>query len=212
MGIQEDNIKTILKNAGYNITEGILPCPQKDDLLKSEFTDEFQKIYENLGGILESYPLNLGKWDFEVESIAVELDELLHFNRYRLVTLKSKLYKALPAFPMEEYREYCRRFEGECLKAGSYGGKWTNESCEEQFGKGSVPGVLTGAGAPRWKQRAFYDFAKDASLLVIGVPVARISVWDRLEIEDSIYSLGDILDDVNEAAAKPIYELIKSRV
>ncbi|MHA7678588.1 DUF7255 family protein [Cupriavidus sp. PET2-C1] len=40
-------------------------------------------------------------------------------------------------------------------------GSGHNRSCERQFGVGSAQKILEGAGAPRRKQRAFYDFVKD---------------------------------------------------
>lgn len=50
-----------------------------------------------LGGIEEHYNYR-GKVDLVFDNMIVELDEQLHFNRYRLKTLESSLYDLLPKF------------------------------------------------------------------------------------------------------------------
>jgi hypothetical protein len=50
----------------------------------SAFIDLWEVAFSN--------PLRLSAWDLEFDGIAVELDEHLHFNRYRGLTLKSPRY------------------------------------------------------------------------------------------------------------------------
>lgn len=149
----------------------------------------------NLG---EHRRVNLGerrRWDIVFDGIAVELDEQLHFNRYRALTLGSGVYRRLPNFPAAGYATLCRQREAACLRAGSYGGKWSNPSCERQFGPAGPLGDLQGAGAPRWKQRAFYDFLKDLAPLALGLPVARLAIWEPLPGDPGGRLLGACLDD-----------------
>ncbi len=77
-----------------------------------------------------------------MNGVAIELDEELHFNRYRELTLRSEVYQRLSGFPLEAYRDHARSREDECKKAGSYGGKWTNRSCEKQLDRVEVGGHL----------------------------------------------------------------------
>ena len=49
-------------------------------------------VYRELGGVLDKFPARLGQWDINVDGIAVELDEELHFNRYRTLTLNSSIF------------------------------------------------------------------------------------------------------------------------
>jgi len=212
MGKREDTFGDILEASGVRTTTGFLQYPKKDDIYESDINNEIQNIYEKLGGLLNPFPLNLRKWDIEVEDIAVELDELLHFNRYRLQTLNSSLYSKLQKFPISEYKSYCNSYESNCLSAGSYGGKWTNNSCQKQFGEGSAPGDLSGNGSPRWKQRAFYDFVKDFNPILYGVPMVRISIWDKIQVNGSTFNVGQILDNEMYNAGEQLFELIKSRV
>jgi hypothetical protein len=166
MGDRQDKLVSLLSLTNAQLSSGSLPYPSYLDISSSKFKDEIMRVYSALGGIMCNFPLNLRKWDIEADGIAVELDEDLHFNRYRRLTLHSKIYDGLPCFPRSEYMSYCSGHESDCLKAGSYGGKWTNNSCEAQFGEAATKGDLTGNGSPRWKQRAFYDFAKDLTPLL----------------------------------------------
>ena len=186
------------------VSQRTLKSPKADNVTASVLKPEIELVYCSLGGILPSISLNLYQWDLEFDGIAVELDEDLHFNRYRSITLKSAIYERLPRFPLKAYQRYCSQYEKRCLQAGaSPYGKWSSNGSEVQFGEASKPGVLPAEvtdmqrGSPRWKQRAFYDFVKDLSPLLIHVPVVRVAVWDA--VED-----GDRSRTVNEVLAVPL--------
>ncbi|MGG5905123.1 DUF7255 family protein [Sphingobacterium daejeonense] len=154
-------------------------------------------MYKKLGGIQIDIPFNYRKWDISTDSFTIELDEELHFNRYRLSTLNSKIYTQSPLrniLDIHNYMAHCVNYEGNCLKAGGYSGKWKNDSTEKQFLRSNAFGNLEGNGSSRWKQRAFYDFAKDISSLFINVPFYRISIYENF----NGLSIGDILDNENE--------------
>jgi hypothetical protein len=212
MGKREIALRQLL--LGGTAETRSLPFPGREEIMRLPLKDELQRVYLRLGGIQTEFPLHQkkGSWDIEWNGVAVELDEKLHFNRYRAVTLTSSLYKDLSNFPLEEYQAYCTQFEQQCLKAGGYGGKWSNPSCERQFGTASPSGVLSGNGSPRWKQRAFYDFVKDLSPIVLGVPLARVAVWDDVTVGSKTYTLGTMLDKGIGEAAAAVSELVKSRI
>jgi hypothetical protein len=90
----------------------------------------------------------------------------------------------------DAYRTYCAKNEPRCLEAGSWGKRWTNESCARMFAGGHT-GHLEGPGAPRWKQRAFYDAIKD-SVVGSGIDLAfaRVAIYDPVD--------GAVLEDVLE--------------
>lgn len=111
----------------------------------------------------------------------VELDEQLHFNRYRAITLGAFAYTSLPRFPVLAYQQFCETKESACLKSGSGQGRWLNNSTEGHFGPSGPRGDLSGSGSSRWKQRALYDFMKDVTQLGgQGPMLARIAIWDTL--------------------------------
>lgn len=187
--------------------------PTLEMLKSSGLIEDLQKVYSELGGRLNELPLRTGKWDFEVDGIAIEFDEQLHFNRYRATTLQSSIYLRLPGFPLAEYQRLCSDRESHCLKAGSYRGKWTKPSCEKQFGPGGSAGSLCTEGAPRWKQRAFYDMIKDTAPLTLDFPFARLSIWDTVFVGGQEELLKDILEKWEGGAIKrALRELMLRRV
>jgi hypothetical protein len=129
----------------------------------------------------------------------------------RAITLGSPLYSTLPEFPLDAYRCYCADFESKCLGAGSYGGKWSNVSCERQFGSAGAFKDLEGNGAPRWKQRAFYDFVKDLSPLLINVKVVRVAIWDRIADGGASRPVHDILSRPTAKSAEALAAFIRER-
>jgi hypothetical protein len=182
VGKIQDNLERLLRDARASISSGEIPYPRRSDIKSSKYVEEVERVYRELGGVKLAFPLRLGQWDLEVNNAAVELDEYLHFNRYRAQTLRSSAYQDLTSFPLALYKTYCKSCEERCRRAGSYGKKWTSDSSESQFGPGSDPGNLSGKGAPRLKQRAFYDFVKDLTPLVLGEPLVRVAVWDTVEV------------------------------
>ncbi len=125
--------------------------------------------------------------------------------------LASRGYAQLPSFPLNAYWRYCSDHAAACLDAGSYGGKWSNASCEAQCGVASRPRCLCGNGAPRWKQRAFYDFIKDLSPLLIGVSVVRIAIWDLVADEMGTRAVKDVLIAPSKGSSTALAVLIRER-
>lgn len=144
------------------------------------------------------------------------MDEYLHFNRYRRITLESAIYDKLLKFPLALYNEWCEPdgvAEQKCLQAGSYGGKWHNESTDRQFGISNVPGNLSGNGSSRWKQRAFNDYRKDVLPLLTNRPLVRISIYDKIKTNIGELAVGQILNAPDFMAySAPIIALIESRL
>jgi hypothetical protein len=166
---------------------------------------EVLRLFELLGGVGASPALRTGPWDIAcADGVLVELDEQLHFNRYRAVTLGSEWSPMLPWYVT--YVEQTVAHEGDCLKTGSYGRKWSNTSCERLFGSAAEPGILAGAGSPRWKQRALYDAMKDAS--VGQVRLARLSVFDDV----GGIALGSALDRPGRLNLEALRDLFDVRL
>ncbi len=184
---------------------GIKPKVPRGASLPPAAATEILDLYRRLGGALATPSFRPGPWDLAFDGdIVVELDEELHFNRYRLLTLDSSWYRRIGW--VAAYRRFCAENEGECLTAGDWGKRWTNPSCELMFGAPGRPGQLDGAGAPRWKQRALYDAIKDLAPLAAPLRVVRVSVYDRVDertlaeclrrpASTDIPALGALLDE-----------------
>jgi hypothetical protein len=121
-------------------------------------------------------------------------------------------YACLGCFPLEAYRRLCSEREDECLRAGGYGGKWSNASTEVQFGKAASPKDFSANGSPRRKQRAFYDFVKDLSPLMIGVTVVRISIWDTVLEYGHMRLVKDVLMLPSKASSVALATLVQQRL
>lgn len=167
------------------------PRPQVADLTKPLST-EVLDLYRRLGGTQDDPAFRPGGWDLSFDGgLVVELDEELHFNRYRAATLETSWSSALPW--RANYRSFCEEHERRCLQAGRWGKRWTNPSTARLF-SGGEPGDLE-AGAPRWKQRALYDSLKDlVPVLDLGIRIARVSIYDLVDgvaVEDILAGVGN---------------------
>ena len=141
----------------------------------SVYYDEIVNVYHRLGGILTTIPARVGEYDIDTPNFIIELDEENHFNRYRLSTLQSDVYNDNHNLDVELYKGYCKSYENKCRTYGQYA---SSDSTNKQFGKSVVDGDLEDVNRTRWKQRAFYDYIKDITSLVIGVPIIRISIYE----------------------------------
>ena len=178
MGKRQDYLKEICQE---RFDEGSHIKPSKSELLDSKYYNIIETVYRNLNGQQSIPPTRFGPWDIEMKDFIIELDEERHFNRYRETTLKSELYLNWKSFDIEKYRLFCTKFEQKCLSAAGWSGNWKNNSTEKQFEKSNTEKELAGNGSSRWKQRAYYDFVKDVSSQIMGVPIIRISIYDTID-------------------------------
>lgn len=172
-------LRELLTNAGVKPATAVPPRPRLADLPEAVRT-ELLALYRTLGGLQETPKLLPGGWDLVfADDFVVELDEELHFNRYRATTLEASWAAEAPW--TEAYRSHCGDHEGRCLRSGAWGRRWTNASSAQMF-SGGPEGDLTGDGAPRWKQRAIYDVLKDAVVLLPAAPaLARVATHDKVD-------------------------------
>ena len=152
-------------------------------MLGTDMKKEVDRVYSDLGGLLPEAPFRFAKYDVDLEDFIIELDEQEHFNRFRLKTLESSIYKQFNNFNVVEYKSFCRKYEYHCRK---HGGFWENASTKKQFSQSEIDGQQ---GATRWKQRAFYDFVKDAYSITTNVPIIRVSIYETV----NGYTINDLI-------------------
>lgn len=156
----------------------------------SIYHKEIEEMYLLLGGIQKYYPTGYKGYDLQSENFIIELDEERHFNRYRLLTLKSNFYSNHESFIVDDYIDFCTKYENCCLASANWKKNWTTDSSEIQFGSSNIEGCLQDPGSARWKQRAFYDFLRDVSCKLINVPLIRVSIWEQVDsVKDLNYYL-----------------------
>ena len=203
-GARAANLSALLVAAGLRPAPAP-PAPRLHRALSS--AAEIDGLYRALGGTLDEPTLRPGAWDLSFEGgLVVELDEELHFNRYRSATLQPTWGASLPW--RADYLRYCAEHEPACLAAATWGKRWTNPSCARLFGEGGAPGHLAGAGAPRWKQRALYDAMKDAPAVEGVVQLARVATVDHV----GGVLLGHVLEGRAEAEPEAVANLVRQRL
>jgi hypothetical protein len=202
-----DYIAEILSAEGVKVTEGeVLPLTEAR-LRKAGLYDEVANVFRKLGGE-GPVPLPEVKCDLKVADIPFFLDTDLHFNRYRLITLRADFYSVWTAFPLEKYRRFCRMYEKECLKAGQRSGIWSNDQAEKFFGEASAAGDFFANGAPGWKLRAFKDLLQDASVLLIDRQPIRVPVYEQALTSGKLVKLQKLFESRNQQSTEVLQKFL----
>lgn len=210
MGSFQQALRAVLAQAG-SAKGGEAPRPRKSHIEKSPFEDCFLSAFKSLGGVCYEEVNFPGPWDIEFDGLCVELDEALHFNRFRRVTLLSPVYESLKCFPVCGYRLFCEKFELACSAQGRQENAWSNTGSIKQFGLGGDRKDKADFNAPRWRQRALYDFMKDLSPLVLGLPMARIAIYDEVQDAHGVRSVAAILKSPAADSGLALASLIRQR-
>ncbi len=200
-------LRELLKEAGFQPAT-VAPNPPRLHDIDDDLAGSILDTYRTFGGTDHDPALRPGAWDLAFKGgLVVELDEELHFNRYRSQTLTAEWTDELPW--QTGYRHQSEEREASCLSAGSWGKRWTNPSCERMFGPAAEPRSFEGGGAPRWKQRALYDSMKDAAALSnSALSLARLSVFDNVDG----MSLTSLLDRSATVSPASLRQCVESRL
>lgn len=109
---------SLLAAAGHKRAGVKVPAPRLADLA-DDLAEQIRDELEALGGDGDAAAgLRPNSWDLALDGgLLVELDEELHFNRYRRQTLQAPWAQALPW--TDPYLEYCNAEEERCLAVAS---------------------------------------------------------------------------------------------
>nr|MBI1232568.1 hypothetical protein [Cytophagales bacterium] len=163
-------------------------------LLDKRAAEWLQSVYQQLGGNGDAVHLSKLRFDFAIGRHLFLVDDAVHFNRYRLLTLKSDLYTTF-TFPWEvSYTRLCRQQERACLQAGLQDRIWNGppfaSSC---FGKSEEYGDLSGNGSAGWKLTAYNDMQYDLLSRLHGFKLFRIPVYETIMTGGSLKKLDQLL-------------------
>lgn len=208
----KENRESILREKVLSCKKGDTPHFSYKEWESKPLFKVIKKIYMELGGTLEEFPYGYRNFDIIYDGVYIELDEEQHFNRYRELTLHSEVYNNSKIMNIEKYKTFCKTYELICIKKKSSVGFWSKESSDHQFGISSKERDFSGNGSSRWKQRAFYDFLKDAYSISEELPLIRISVWDVVEIDNEVFTINNILLKNDEEKYPAIKELIITKI
>lgn len=119
-GARASVLDRVLIEAGL-IRATTKPRPPRLADLPGALRSEVLGLYRQLGGKLDEPLLRPGAWDLPYSDVIVELDEDMHFNRYRTLTLEAPFAASLPW--AATYRQHAGAHEG---RAGTGGRRWTS--------------------------------------------------------------------------------------
>lgn len=174
--------------------------------------NSFLEVYRSLGGMQGKPQLSFRVPFLEFGRFCVLLDEAIHFNRYRSKTLRAPFYTGLSSFPLMKYRTYCRKYEVECLKAGTSKPFWTNPEAEAHFGPSQQSGDLGLSGSSGWKLLALREFMVDLIARKRKIRLLRISVWDDLMISSKLVKFNEVLMSPGTTESDKILSYVERKV
>ncbi|WP_373522753.1 hypothetical protein [Aquiflexum sp.] len=153
------------------------------------------------------------KFDFKINRNLFVYDDAVHFNRYRLTTLKSDLYSTFSFSWVDGYKRLCRTFEKECIKAGLQDRIWNGPPIASRiFGKSEEPGDLSGNGSSGWKLNAYNDAQYDLISRLHGYKLIRIPEYENIMIGGSLKKIDDLLLNPKEEYQRAILNWVSRKV
>jgi hypothetical protein len=181
--------------------------------LKGKGETLLKSVFDELGGKGNMPVLEHLKFDFKINRYLFIYDDAVHFNRYRLSTLKSELYTVF-SFPwVDSYKRLCRTFEKECIKSGLQDRIWNGPPIASRiYGKSEDPGDLSGNGSSGWKLNAYNDVQYDLISRLHGYKLIRIPEYENLMIGGSLKKIDDLLLNPKEENQKAILNWVSRKV
>lgn len=202
----------ILREGGADYETGF------DLEVNSSFLDQkgkawLQEIFEDLGGSVQLPLLEKLKFDFKIKRNLIVWDDELHFNRYRLTTLRSELYSDFNFQFTEGVKRVCRTFEKECLKAGMQERIWNGSPFAKAcFGKASEPSDFTQNGSPGWKLAAYNDAQMDLQSRIHGYKIFRLYPYETIMTGGSLKRLDQLLVNPKEEQRVMIFNWLMRKL
>lgn len=173
--------------------------------LKGKGEDLLKEVFECLGGSGGIPLLDRLKFDFKINRYLFIYDDAVHFNRYRLHTLKTAIYLTFAFSWAESYKRLCRNYEKDCLKAGLQERIWQGPPIADRvFGRSELAGDLSGNGASGWKLNAYNDAQYDLTSRLHGYKLIRIPMYENLMIGGSLKRIDELLLRPTEENSKAI--------
>ncbi|GAB3658496.1 hypothetical protein GCM10028791_31490 [Echinicola sediminis] len=185
----------------------------KEHLLDDKAKLLFNDLYRQMGGMGKFAYLEKLKFDFRIDRFVFLYDDAVHFNRYRLNTLKSDIYEVFTFSWVDSYKRLCRTFERECLKSGMQERVWFGPPIAERcFGKAEEAGDLSGNGASGWKLNAYNDAQYDLLSRLHGYKIIRLPMYENIMVSGSLKKLDQLLINPKENDQKALVSWLKRKM
>lgn len=202
--LKVNNLIQILREEAVDLEESFYIDVNKE-FLKGKGEALLDEVFTDLGGKGKPILLDNLKFDFKINRFLFLYDDEVHFNRYRLKTLKTEMYTVFSFYWSEAYKRQCRTFEKECLKMGLQERIWNGPPIASKvFGSAEEAGELTGNGSPGWKLNAYNDAQYDLLSRLHGYKLIRISVYENIMTGGSLKQIDALLLNPKEDNQKAI--------
>lgn len=181
--------------------------------LDSKSKEWLRESFEELGGKGDFPLLNKLKFDFKFNRFLIKYDDESHFNRYRLISLRSDFYNKFNFDFLQGYKRLCRTYEKDCLKVGMQQRLWFGPPLAKSlFGEGNAPGDFYGVGASGWRLTAFNDLQMDLQSRLHGFKLLRISPYETLMTGGSLRRIDQLLMNPSEETQGMILNWLKRKL
>lgn len=181
--------------------------------LKGKGEELLQEVFQSLEGNGRPPVLEKLTFDFKINRLVFVYDDEVHFNRYRLLTLKTSLYETFSYEWADAYKRLCRTYEKDCLKVGMQERIWNGPPLAKKiFGRAAESGDLTGTGAIGWKLNAYNDAQYDLVSRLHGYKLIRIPQYENLMIGGSLKKLDDLLLKPHESNKTALTNWLKRKI
>lgn len=189
----------------------IVPVNRK--LLDHKASNLLRENYQILGG--EGQPIYLPqlKFDFKIDRFLFLYDSEHHFNRYRLSSFKTEIYRLFTFNWLDSYKRLCRTFERDCLKVGMQERVWKGPPLAIRcFGAAEDAGDLSGNGAPGWKLTAYNDVQYDLISRLSGYRIIRLPMYENIMVSGSLKRFDQLLSSPQEATDQAIVNWLRRKM
>ena len=181
--------------------------------LDSKGKDWLKEIFQDLNGNGGLPLLEKLKFDFKLGRHFILWDDEVHFQRYRLATLRSDLYSEMNFSFSESYKRLCRTYEKEAQKSGMHARIWNGPPIAQSvFGNPSDLGDLTGNGATGWKLLAYNDAQIDLQSRIHGYKLIRLCPYETLMTGGSLRRLDQLLVNPKEEQRAVIFNWLMRKL
>lgn len=181
--------------------------------IKGKGEELLKGIFDSLEGKGNIPILEKLRFDFKIQRYVFIYDDEVHFNRYRLHTLKTDLYDTFSFDWVESYKRLCRTYEKDCLKAGIQERIWNGPPIAQKvFGPSQDTGDLSGTGASGWRLTAYNDAQYDLISRLHGFKLVRLPQYENLMLGGSLKKVDDLLLQPKDAYKQALVNWITRKV
>ena len=183
------------------------------NLLDEKARGFLKEVYDELGGKGDTIYLDKLKFDFKINRFLFLYDGSHHFNRYRLMSLKTKIYDEFTFSWLDSYKRLCRTYEKDCLKGGIQERVWEGPPLASRcFGDAEEPGDLSGNGSPGWKLNAYNDVQYDLISRLSGYKIIRLPMYENIMMSGSLKRLDQLLLTQSPEINKSVVSWLKRKM